>query len=692
MADGTQPVGDNNHRLPPVEIRQVFDYGALVVRVQGVCRLVEVKERRIAIDRAGYQDALPLSLAHALSVLPDDGIVAQGETLYELIDIRNRRGMGEFLRIDVVIIHGNVPRDGFGEQIAVLHHRPALSAPPPEAELLEVAAADGNPSLDGLVITQQELYQRRFSASAGADDGGYLSLRDIEAHVVQYFRGMRPFVLEGEVLYPDVAVLAGEGGNFALRCLFFLALADFTHALQGDLHVLPAIDELDELFHRRVQLSDDVLDGQHHTEREVPVDDGSRRHDGYHDVLYFVDEDTPGLLTLLQLHRLDVRAKQVRLHVFPFPATATLAILQLYLLHSVEHLHRLALVPCPLLEISIVQEAAFLQEEEDPRGIERAPEEEDQEDNEVVVEQHRSEDDEAERREHHRQRLRRQKPFHPVVVLYALYQVADELRIEERHRQFHQLNQEIREQRDVYPRRNMQQYPPPDEVHRRAARHQHQLPQKYQVNQVQVLPLDSFVHDGLRQEGEYQLQDAPERQSQQQLHEISLVGLHITPEEVERPLHPPLLVALLIKSRRRLERHQDAFLFAPCPRAYPSVAHRVFVQLEEILARVGDAEDVFAVAPRLDVVEDHEMFLVPMQDAGEGALLDDFLQRDASADGPEAQIFRRVADAEHRDTFARNEAQSLHRLRRIFFAVILGYHAEAGCAALHGVGLLDERE
>jgi hypothetical protein len=34
----------------------------------------------------------------------------------------------------------------------------------------------------------------------------------------------------------------------------------------------------------------------------------------------------------------------------------------------------------------------------------------------------------------------------------------------------------------------------------------------------------------------------------------------------------------------------------------------------------------------------------------------------------------------------------LHRLRRIFFAVILGYHAEAGRAALHGVGLLDERE
>ena len=110
---------------------------------------------------------------------------------------------------------------------------------------------------------------------------------------------MRPFVLEGEVLYPDVAVFAGEGGNFALRCLFFLALADFTHALQGDLDVLPAINELDELFHRRVQLSDDVLDGKHHTEREVPVDDGSRRHDGYHDVLHFVDEDTPGLLTLL---------------------------------------------------------------------------------------------------------------------------------------------------------------------------------------------------------------------------------------------------------------------------------------------------------------------------------------------------------------------------------------------------------
>lgn len=93
------------------------------------------------------------------------------------------------------------------------------------------------------------------------------------------------------------------------------------------------------------------------------------------------------------------------------------------------------------------------------------------------------------------------------MVVHPLQQVAHQLGVEERHGQFQQFDEEVRHQRDIYPHTDVQQYPPTYEVHACPTDGQHQLSDKYQIDEIQVPVLDSYVHNGLRQEGEDELQD-----------------------------------------------------------------------------------------------------------------------------------------------------------------------------------------
>ena len=97
------------------------------------------------------------------------------------------------------------------------------------------------------------------------------------------------------------------------------------------------------------------------------------------------------------------------------------------------------------------------------------------------------------------------------MVVHPLQQVAHQLGVEEGHGQLQQLDEEVADQRDVYPHADAQQYPPAYEVHRCAADGQHQLSDKYQIDEIQVPVLDSYVHNGLCQEGEDELQDTADQ-------------------------------------------------------------------------------------------------------------------------------------------------------------------------------------
>ena len=75
----------------------------------------------------------------------------------------------------------------------------------------------------------------------------------------------------------------------------------FVHAVKADAHVLPRVDELDELFYGTVELSYNVLYCQHHTKCHTAMyhGSGSKYRDKY--VFYLVDGNASGLLYLLKI-------------------------------------------------------------------------------------------------------------------------------------------------------------------------------------------------------------------------------------------------------------------------------------------------------------------------------------------------------------------------------------------------------
>ena len=143
----------------------------------------------------------------------------------------------------------------------------------------------------------------------------------------------------------------------------------FVDTFQAYLHVLQGVDEIHQLLDGRVQLPDDVLHRQHHTQGHLPVYHGGCRHYGNHDILYLIDEDAACLLGLLQFQALHICIEQFGLHVLPLPAAALFAVLQLYLLHGGDELVGLVVVLGLLLEVEVVYLLPAFQEEGNPSGV-----------------------------------------------------------------------------------------------------------------------------------------------------------------------------------------------------------------------------------------------------------------------------------------------------------------------------------
>ena len=91
----------------------------------------------------------------------------------------------------------------------------------------------------------------------------------------------------------------------------------------------------------------------------------------------------------------------------------------------------------------------------------------------------------------------------------------------------------------------------------------------------------------------------------------------------------------------------------------------------------------------LFLVQHHEMFLVPVQDARKRMLFHQLLYGHLSADRPETDFDGRFIQAQHGHPVVAYGAYPAHGFGRVHFAVMTGYHAEAGGSALHGVRLLD---
>jgi len=79
------------------------------------------------------------------------------------------------------------------------------------------------------------------------------------------------------------------------------------------------------------------------------------------------------------------------------------------------------------------------------------------------------------------------------------------------------------------------------------------------------------------------------------------------------------------------------------------------------------------------------MLLIPMQNTGQGRLGHQLLRADCNSGCVKADAFGCIADSQHGNAFAGDEALFPQVLQRIAATVILGYHAQTGGTAVHGV-------
>ena len=317
-------------------------------------------------------------------------------------------------------------------------------------------------------------------------------------------------------------------------------------------------------------------------------------HDGDDDVLHLVDEDTAGLLRLLQLQRLHLYVEEVHLRILPFPPTSLLTVLKLDLLHGRDELVGFVVVDGLLLEELVVQHLAAAQEKRHPKAVEQTARKEDGKDELVVEQQHHREHYEGEHGKGYTQGLAGEEVVHAAVVVHPLHEVAHELGVKERHRQFQQFDEEVAYQRDIYPHGDMQQQPPADEVDGRTAEGEHQLTEQYQPDKAKVLVLDAHVDDGLREERQDELQQTAHDKPKYYLSEKAPVLLNIAEEKTERPwiliLFTLTILLVGIETGRGLQKHRYAFFLSIRTRADPVTLELFKTIFYKTFSWVGDIE------------------------------------------------------------------------------------------------------
>ena len=204
------------------------------------------------------------------------------------------------------------------------------------------------------------------------------------------------------------------------------------------------------------------------------------------------------------------------------------------------------------------------------------------------------------------------------MVADALQDVAHHLRVEEPQGQFHQLDEEVRNQRNVDACVHVQQYPASDKLHRQLRHRHHQLCHQYQGDERQVAVTDAHIHQSLSQEREHQLQQRAHHHSQYQLHQFPAVGRQVAEEEPQSVPSPRAcrLVLALVELRCRFQSQCRTPFFPVLFGRQPRLLHLGICVRHPLQSRVGYVVPV-SVPLLADVVAHHEVPLLPVQDAGQ---------------------------------------------------------------------------
>lgn len=175
------------------------------------------------------------------------------------------------------------------------------------------------------------------------------------------------------------------------------------------------------------------------------------------------------------------------------------------------------------------------------------------------------------------------------MVADALHDVARHLRVEIVERQFHELHQEVGDERDVHTRVDVEHDPAADEADCELGGEERELGNEHKGDEAEVAVPDADIDEGLREEGEDELQQTAEHHAQGQLHELALVGQEISGEEQE--VAPGTLFRLVVHGEEigaGLEKEGGAHLVSVLACSYPALAERGFAIRHTLRRRVGN--------------------------------------------------------------------------------------------------------
>ena len=141
-----------------------------VGRVQPGEGLVEHHDRRVAQQRAGDGDALPLATGDRGAALTDGGVVALRQGMDPCIELRQAASLGDLLIGGVEASVADVVGDGAGEQHAVLQYERDVATQVGDPDLPQVHAVEADLADDRVHAAHQQARQGGLAAAGRADE------------------------------------------------------------------------------------------------------------------------------------------------------------------------------------------------------------------------------------------------------------------------------------------------------------------------------------------------------------------------------------------------------------------------------------------------------------------------------------------------------------------------------------------
>jgi hypothetical protein len=196
---------------------------------------------------------------------------------------------------------------------------------------------------------------------------------------------------------------------------------------------------------------------------------------------------------------------------------------------------------------------------------------------------------------------------------------------------------------------------------------------------------DTYIHDRLREEGHYQLQQTAQQQTTEYLKEIPLILPQIPHHETEGTLLSIPIMVMPVKFFRRFQLHHNSAWTVIRPIAYPMTFQLIPGVVYQTFPGVSHS---VASSISGNVIKHHKMILVPMQYARQ-LDIPKFICGCCESRGFQSHTSGTFGYAEHRDPSHVCMAEPVKIFEAVTLAVMPAYHGKTCHSALHGVMLSD---